>query len=716
VGKSIPWQGATLIFALALICGLSSCGRLSAGNDADAASALQTFYAQEVSLPDSVSAVNAISQVDSENILLLTETAGGTMVMQWNMDSAQCLVVFAPEDASVTWVSAIPARSDFWCITESSDETSTLCHITSQGQPDAQIPLFDRTTGRNVAGLDADSSGNVYVYWQEAQEKEYIQAGILSYDIAGQDRLSLDDLSTEGCLLRDETGTVLFAEDMQTVYPIDSTGQQYDLETTCERLFYGTNQELWGTDGAVLYAYSKDGTTPILRFSDCGILGNPYIDMVLSAGEDSYLVLANAELYLLRPGTSPEKTDGRTAITIGTLGVSPALSEAVAQFNADNAEYRAEIIDYSTYGSTDDTSTGLNLFRMQLLSGNGPDVIAFGYSGNSDISGIDAQTLYSTGFLADLYPYLSADSTLSQSSFVPELLAALDTDGKLYELPTGFYIRSAAGSADHVGNQHGWTFSDMLEAAAAMPDLEYAFGSTIQRQRLMELLLAFNSDAFVDYETGECKFDTPEFIELLEFLNCSFTSTEGQREIPAYAVAAGRQMLGVVQIGTVVELQEYEAVFDDLVFVGMPATAGTGTAFSLTNSLGMYAATQHPDGAWAFLRFMNLGAYFTGFSANADRLNAYLAAPWDYDAYDMTIGYDGEDGTSWEIALQKPSREDAEQIRDLITLADRVYRPDDEICSIVWDEAAAYFSGEKSAEEVANLIQSRVQIYVNEQR
>ena len=41
---------------------------------------------------------------------------------------------------------------------------------------------------------------------------------------------------------------------------------------------------------------------------------------------------------------------------------------------------------------------------------------------------------------------------------------------------------------------------------------------------------------------------------------------------------------------------------------------------------------------------------------------------------------------------------------------------DTSIFEIVSDEAESYFNGDKSAQEVASLIQSRVNLYVNEQR
>ena len=53
---------------------------------------------------------------------------------------------------------------------------------------------------------------------------------------------------------------------------------------------------------------------------------------------------------------------------------------------------------------------------------------------------------------------------------------------------------------------------------------------------------------------------------------------------------------------------------------------------------------------------------------------------------------------------------------DAINTCTKVINNDDSIYNIVSEQAQAYFSGQKSARDVANLIQSKVTIYVNEQR
>ena len=60
--------------------------------------------------------------------------------------------------------------------------------------------------------------------------------------------------------------------------------------------------------------------------------------------------------------------------------------------------------------------------------------------------------------------------------------------------------------------------------------------------------------------------------------------------------------------------------------------------------------------------------------------------------------------------------EQVQQIRDLIESTTKVADYNQEILDIVSEQAAPFFAGQKSAEEVARLVQSKANIYVNEQR
>jgi uncharacterized protein CbrC (UPF0167 family) len=75
-------------------------------------------------------------------------------------------------------------------------------------------------------------------------------------------------------------------------------------------------------------------------------------------------------------------------------------------------------------------------------------------------------------------------------------------------------------------------------------------------------------------------------------------------------------------------------------------------------------------------------------------------------------------GWGWDdlmVEMYALKQEEADQILELINSTNRVYSYDQEIYDIIVDDAAAFFEGQKSAEETAKLIQNRVSLYVNEQ-
>ena len=52
----------------------------------------------------------------------------------------------------------------------------------------------------------------------------------------------------------------------------------------------------------------------------------------------------------------------------------------------------------------------------------------------------------------------------------------------------------------------------------------------------------------------------------------------------------------------------------------------------------------------------------------------------------------------------------------LVEGTDRVWNSDSAIMDTITAEAEAFFAGQKTAQEVAKLVQSKLTIYVNEQR
>ena len=67
-----------------------------------------------------------------------------------------------------------------------------------------------------------------------------------------------------------------------------------------------------------------------------------------------------------------------------------------------------------------------------------------------------------------------------------------------------------------------------------------------------------------------------------------------------------------------------------------------------------------------------------------------------------------------QLDVEILTQEDIDQILSVINSATDIVDYDDEILSIVSDEVSAYFAGDKDVQTTANMIQSRVNLYVQE--
>ena len=78
--------------------------------------------------------------------------------------------------------------------------------------------------------------------------------------------------------------------------------------------------------------------------------------------------------------------------------------------------------------------------------------------------------------------------------------------------------------------------------------------------------------------------------------------------------------------------------------------------------------------------------------------------------------------TVWNKDTQKVeeiyalSEDQVQQIRELILTTTKVADYNQEILDIVKEQAAPFFAGQKTAEEVAKLVQTKANSYVDEQR
>ena len=433
----------------------------------------------------------------------------------------------------------------------------------------------------------------------------------------------------------------------------------------------------------------------------------------------------------------PEKT----TLTYATMYLGYDVRSQIIEFNKTSDKYRIEVRDYSEFATAEDSSAGLTRLNTEIVAGNVPDMLETG--------SIPLRQYAAKGLLEDLWPFIEGDTDIGGRAGVMEhVLNAAEQDGKLYEIFTNFAIRTVAGPKNIVGDRMSWTLADLQEALAKMPEGCAIFGQTDTKTDMLSNVMAQNADSFVDWSTGQCRFDSEDFKALLAFCNSfpaeyDWENSQDEWEDPYTRIISGKQMLTSVYFSQLRwDFLENDGLFKSqggAAFIGYPREdGGVGSSFTTNGGVAMSAACKDKEGAWSFMRTRLLSQstdeesarYWSNFPVNKADFDKMVEEA-------MTVQYEQDENgqplldengqpieikeTWWisdDLQLEQGAvtQEQYDRFMALYNATDSVYYFDEAIYDIVADMAGAYFAGDRSLDDTAAQIQSRVTLYVNENR
>ena len=501
-------------------------------------------------------------------------------------------------------------------------------------------------------------------------------------------------------------------------------GESYKMDfqyfSSSDSLMNGIEYDFYYKDDSGIYGYdiaSKKGTK-LMDFVASNVSSdNSY--SIFPIAKDTMMGTIwdgeNSKLVLYKKVDPSTITDKET-ITVGAMYVDDNIKKAAIAFNKKSNKYQVEFKDYS---NEEDPQTKMN---ADIIAGNVPDILC--------LSGLSVDQYAEKGILEDLTPYYEKDSDVSTDDLIPSVAKAMQIDGKYYYIAPGFYVNTLVGAAKTVGTEPGWTMDDLKKILDEHKDAR-PFYSENKNDNLYSFITMNISD-YVDWSTGECSFDGQDFKDILEICNRgSNEETEYSEDSPSEPslVKEGKVLLTNGGSLDMESVELYEAMFNgDITFIGYPNKDKDGSYFSFDNQLGIYSKSKVKDAAWEFLKTFLTKEYQGG------RNNLY-SNPTRQDAFDMLVksktatekytdelGNEVEplqSGWGWDdlnVEIGPLTEKQAQMYIDLVNNTDKTGEYNDEIGNIITEEAKAYFSGQKSLDETADVIQNRVKTYVNENR
>ncbi len=603
---------------------------------------------------------------------------------------------------------------------------------------EGEIKTINDTTSdsmENVYGVEVDNQGREISLCggMGAEEESYIKVN----DKDGNEtaRIQIEDMAQNLVVMSDGTvACAIWGKNGSEVYRVDIEGGKLgeklmSLSDSYNNLYTGLNNSLLIDVNGYLCRYNSESekSQKILKFIDSNVNPNSISTIFELKNGTLGVILPDYETnkteidFLIKQDT--DKSANKTEIRLGTLELDTQLQEQIIKFNKTNEKYKIVVDDYASDG---DYEEGIKRFNAAVTSGNCPDII--------DLSIMGMQEYAQKGILEDLIPYLEKDSELSEDLFVDSVINTYKINDKLYTIPMSFMIEALAGATSSVGSEKSWTMQEFVAYAESLPEgTEILDGLT--SDGLLSNILQCNMGEYVNWSTGECKFNTDEFIKLLEF--CSnyensekfYQNYDYENEPSEITKIRNKQvvMQRLYMDGVEGYMLSKVTFGEPITIKGYPTKDGNGFALNTSSILvGISSKSKNKDAAWEFIREFytkegqdSVDWSFSGFPVRKDVLEEVLQKAKEAETETAPDGT--KYVTVWgfqdiEMYIPAPTDEDINEIKEIINSADKLTNINTEIFSMISEEAEAFFKGQKTAKEVADVIQSRVSIYVKENR
>lgn len=414
--------------------------------------------------------------------------------------------------------------------------------------------------------------------------------------------------------------------------------------------------------------YDSPVTNMTLLDFICAIDGDTLLMSTHSGLTWSYVL---TQIDMMDENSVPE----RKPLILATVSGSTqfyCFDEWISYYNQHSTEYQVQVVEYEDEAA----------LALALSTGEQIDILAWGSE-----SGF-YKRCWQRGYLKSLYDFTDADEKLSDLILAYRLCAE-EPDGGLYRISSSIGLYMLVGRTSYVGNAGNLSSSDLKDFAESLPEnMNLMDGGW---ETALRSFLSLNQ--FVDYENESCNFTCQEFYDLLTLIQTQFTE-HGRSYADVGEYISEQAAVQSVSIQGIYDFWLEALAANEFTPLSI---SNLGTKVTFEDSYSITTASEHPEAAWDFIQIMlsyDVQKYPVFLPVNQCVMDNRILGALENENIDITV---------------------AEQIQTLLEGTLYLGYTDETIFGIVYEEAQACFLGEKSPEEVAQVIQSRCNIYLSEQ-
>ena len=534
----------------------------------------------------------------------------------------------------------------------------------------------------------------------------------------------------------------------QMLYPVDperkSLGTGVSLSDSYVRnVLFSPDGTLYYTDASGLFAYAPDKSSEIMNFEHSG---TELFHLTVHATLGSTCFFAVETGYT---NPSPQfavftKAEDLHLSSVCTLSLAAAslnyeLTDLVNEFNRSHPGIRVQITDYSAYNTADNPAGGKEKLLFDLSVGNvRPDIVYAHW--DADVM----RYLLRDGLYLDLYTFLDKDPDYAREDFLGAYLRTYTINGNLWGMTPYLHATTLVGTKNSLSGRTSWTAQEMLSFARSLPDA-VSFTDHMSLHDLEYMILGDSGyGTFIENGTfASAAYEN--WLTLIEHLPAyrpdeptSADEIEAMRYGEFLARKNGQTVVTPYNLSSAEAWHGIRALFDtdETVLIGYPTQSGGYASVSAGPSFLITSFTEMPDMAWELVKTCCLPPKGTNrtFTAGLPLLKSDLIAETGKLTGKTVISYYTGGCTTrehnpydpfTEENLKKPgvfalfTEEDASALLNYldnhagIPLADRL---PEEIDAVFREEISSFRNGIYTAEECVQRTQSRIALWLAEQK
>lgn len=392
-----------------------------------------------------------------------------------------------------------------------------------------------------------------------------------------------------------------------------------------------------------------------------------------------------------------DEKEGKTIITLACNDDNhehSIINYWITSFNLENPKYYVESINKNNINALEDIQRKLSI---EVGTGGGPDIL------DSSVFPV-SQEIMDSGVLVDLAPYMKA-SGITEEAYYPSY-KAYESGDKVFGVSPDVQIQLIFMDENVLGTRDVPDMDVLLEKLLEYPK-NACLSPGMNEYWILNYFLAGSEDVWgmVDWEEGKCDFSGERFSKILEVAKrYGANSQKGYEPVmnilrPDPSSYDGQR---VMEAQGKVMINHY---FED----------GNYPVYYTSYTYAINSNTKELEGAWAFLSYiMNKNGQSLTFSP-VHRNASHKALKRDYTLIEQGKSYfTTPDGQEIQMKLADDADVLLEELEKLYSNGRRLPTKAEVIHYIIYEETGSYFAGDKSKEEVIDVIESRVDLYLSE--